>query len=404
MTPVLLVALALVGLPTACFSYGYFGYPVLLWLLTRGRSADAGRSGGTAVAAGNPPGDEEIGGWPAISISLPAYNEAASIAGTLDRLLELDYPADRRQIVVVSDASSDGTDDIVRGYADRGVELVRVESRLGKTAAEAAAIPHLTGTIVVNTDATIAVPRGSLKPLIRAFDDPTVGVASGRDVSVASTPSLESTRSESDYVGYEMWVRSLETRFGSIVGASGCFYAIRRHLHRPEFPPALSRDFASCIIARRNGFRSVSVDEAVCYVPRAGSLDREYRRKVRTMARGLSTLWHERALLNPFRFGRFAWMLASHKLVRWLVWLTWPAGLAGLVMLPWADARLWPLPAAAGIAIVAGGVGWRWSRRESAPRLLAVPGFALAGAVAGFAAWVRALRGVQLAVWEPTRR
>jgi len=395
MTPVTLIAVAFVGVPLACFVYGYFGYPALLWIATRSRIGDA-RGTGTDMGEGE--------AWPAISISLPAYNEAASIAGNLEHLLGLDYPADRRQIVVVSDASSDGTDDIVRGYADRGVELVRVETRLGKTAAEAAAIPHLTGEIVVNTDATTSIPRDSLKPLIRAFRDPTVGVASGRDVSVASTRALESTHLESGYVGYEMWVRSLETRFGSIVGASGCYYAIRRHLHRPEFPAALSRDFASCIIARRGGYRSVSVDEAVCYVPRAGSLDREYRRKVRTMARGLSTLWYERALLNPFRFGRFAWMLASHKLIRWLVWLTWPAVVVGFAMLAWADPRLWPLPAAAGAAIAAGWVGWRWSRRGSAPRLLAVPGYALAGAVAGFVAWIRALRGAQLAVWEPTRR
>jgi cellulose synthase/poly-beta-1,6-N-acetylglucosamine synthase-like glycosyltransferase len=251
------IAAVLVGLPVACFAYGYFGYPALLWLATRGRiMADDG----SETIAADDSGIGEVEEWPTISISLPAYNEAASIARTLDRLLDLDYPADRRQIVVVSDASTDGTDGIVRGYADQGVELVRVARRSGKTAAEAAAIPRLTGEIVVNTDATISIPRESLKPLIRAFRDPTVGVASGRDVSVAATRDVEGNRSESGYVGYEMWVRSLETRFGSIVGASGCFYAIRRHLHRPEFPSGLSRDFASCIIARRHGYRAVSVD------------------------------------------------------------------------------------------------------------------------------------------------
>jgi len=395
------IALVLVALPAACFAYGYFGYPAVLWLATRGRETAVDGSG---TIEEEDPGVDGEESWPAISISLPAHNEAASIADTLDRLLDLDYPADRCQIVVVSDASSDGTDDIVLEYADRGVELVRVERRKGKTAAEAAAIPRLTGEIVVNTDATISIPRESLKPLIRAFRDPTVGVASGRDVSVASTRDVEGNRSESGYVGYEMWVRSLETRFGSIVGASGCFYAIRRHLHRPEFPADLSRDFASCIIARRHGYRAVSVDEAVCYVPRAGSLDREYRRKVRTMARGLSTLWYERELLNPLRFGRFAWMLASHKLIRWLVWLTWPAAVAGIGLLASFDPSLLPLVAAVGVAIAVGGVGWWRSLRGSAPPWLALPGYALAGAVAGFAAWMQALGGAQLAVWEPTRR
>jgi hypothetical protein len=122
------------------------------------------------------------------------------------------------------------------------------------------------------------------------------------------------------------------------------------------------------------------------------------------MARGLSTLWHERELLNPLRFGRFAWMLASHKLIRWLVWLTWPAAVAGLGVLAWTDPRFWPFAAAVGVAMAVGWVGWWWSRRGSAPRMLAIPGYALAGAVAGFAAWMRALGGTQLAVWEPTRR
>lgn len=380
----------LIAVPVASFAYGYFGYPAVLWLLTRGRP---GRQ--SALPAGTD--------WPTISISLPAFNEAGSIGRTLDRLLEIDYPIDRRQIVVVSDASSDGTDDIVRSYADLGVELVRVEERKGKTAAEAAAIPHLRGDIVINTDATILIPPGSVKALVQAFQDPTVGVASGRDVSVGSSET-EANNSESGYVGYEMWVRSLETRFGSIVGASGCFYAIRRHLHRPEFPADLSRDFASCIIAQENGFRSVSVETAICYVPRTASLEKEYRRKIRTMARGLNTLWYKRALLNPFRYGRFSWMLASHKLSRWLVWLTWPGALLGLGLVAWAWPLARPVAALGLVGLLLAWIGWRWPGKDRPPRLLVIAGYALASAVAGWKAWMQALRGQRNAIWEPTRR
>lgn len=400
MSVVAAVGLCLIAVPVVSFAYAYAGYPALLWLLTRGSGGRRG-DGGTELSTDAADADFE---WPPISISLPAYNEEASIGRTLERLLDLEYPAHRRQIVVVSDASTDATDGIVRGYADRGVELVRLEKRSGKTAAEAAAIPHLTGDIVVNTDATISIPSASLKPLVRAFSDPTVGVASGRDVSVAAAEAAAND-SESSYVGYEMWVRGLETRLGSIVGASGCFYAIRRHLHRPDYPPQLSRDFASCLIARAAGYRSVSVDEAVCYVPRVGSLEREYRRKVRTMARGLSTLWHERALLDPLRHGRFAWMLVSHKLSRWLVWLTWPTAVVGLGLL----ALVWPvfwLPAAVAVAgLAAGWVGWKASGDGSpAMRGLRPLSYAVMSAFAGFGAWARALRGRRLAIWEPTRR
>src|SRR5207244_9126907 len=108
------------------------------------------------------------------------------------------------------------------------------------------------GEIIVNVDATVLVPPTSLKPLIRAFEDPTDGVASGRDLSVG-TGKGHQTAGESDYTNYEMLVRSLETRVGSIVGASGCFYGIRRRIRIAPLPPALSWDFASALVARQQG-------------------------------------------------------------------------------------------------------------------------------------------------------
>ena len=249
----------------------------------------------------------------------------------IDSLLELDYPPDRRHILIISDASTDRTDDIVRSFAHRGVELLRLTVRGGKTAAENAAAARLQGEVVVNTDATIRIVPGALRHLVAAFQDPTVGVASGRDVSVGDLRSA-GNQGESGYVGYEMWVRSLETTVGGIVGASGCFFATRRVLYEAAFPEALSRDFASCLIAREQGYRAVSVDAAIALVPRACSLRVEYRRKVRTMARGLSTLAFKRHLLNPARYGAFSVMLISHKLCRWLFQLTMPLLVAAALL------------------------------------------------------------------------
>jgi hypothetical protein len=377
--------------------YAYAGYPLLLALLAR-RGTHPDRE----AEDGDPDADPDAQ-WPRISICVPAYNEARAIAGTLEGLLALDYPPERRQILVVSDASTDGTDDIVRGFGGRGVELLRMPRRGGKTAAENAAAALLTGEVVVNTDASVRILPGALKPLVRAFRDPCVGLASGRDVSVARADA-GAMAGEGGYVGYEMRVRGLETRAESIVGASGCFYAIRAHLHRLPLPPGLSRDFAAALLARRAGYRAVSVDAAVCVVPRQPSLRREYRRKVRTMTRGMETLWHLRALLHPLRYGAFAWMLWSHKVCRWLVPWSAAAAAGGVAVLadaePWARAAGLVLMAAAGLAAA----GAAWPGRAGAPRVLALPAYAAMGNLAALHATVRALRGGRDALWEPTRR
>lgn len=376
-------------LPGVIFVYAYFLYPAVLWLWGRMSSPHAGP-------------DDPVQ-WPFITVVVPAYNEEKSIRRTIESLLAIDYPAERRQLLIVSDASSDRTDDIVREYAARGVELLRMPERSGKTAAENAALQRLHGTIIVNTDATIRILPESLRPLIRVFQDPTVGVASGRDVSVGDI-TLEANSGESGYVGYEMWVRALETRVGSIVGASGCFYAIRRELHETLVPAALSRDFASALIAREHGLRAVSVDAAVCLVPRTTSLQREYRRKVRTMARGLETLWFKRHLLNPFRYGRFAWMLWSHKLARWLVFLVAPPALVALLLLAPQSGLAAGLALLFLLGIVLGVVAMRTPEGKKLPRPVALCGFVLASHVAGFIAWTKALRGELNPIWEPTRR
>ncbi len=383
------LGLVLVLLPVVLLLYAYLGYPALLWLLSPRRPPVT-----------QEPDPEE---WPEVTIVLPVYNEARAVADTLESLLALDYPADRRNVLVVSDCSNDGTDDIVRRYAPRGVRLLRLEHRGGKTAAENAAGSMLLGTIAMNTDATIRILPHSLKALVRVFQDPTIGVASGRDVSV-SRSETEGNRGESGYVDYEMWLRRLETRAGTIVGASGCCYAIRRNLFDMLFPVALSRDFASALIAAEHGFRAVSVDDAVCLVPRTGSLRAEYRRKVRTMARGLETLWYKRHMFLKSGQRQFAFQLASHKLIRWLVFLLAPGFPIGLALLGFAYPWAWWGLGAFLFGLVLAVPAFFWPGNRAAPRLLALFSYLLAAHAAGFVAWTKALRGELNPIWEPTRR
>lgn len=382
------LAAALAAAPLVLALYAYVGYPAIVWTFTRAR--------GKSISPTN------TATWPTVTITVPVYNAVSSIWATLEGLIKLDYPRDKIQLLVLSDASTDGTDAIVREFAPRGVELLRAPERRGKTAAENAVISIARGEIIVNVDATVVVPPYSLKRLVRVFDDPTIGVASGRDMSLGGE-TFDNTRAESSYVGYEMWLREIETLAGSIVGASGCFYGIRRCIHDQPIPPELSWDFASPLVAKVKGYRSVSVSDAVCLVPRTPHIQSELKRKVRTMARGIRTLSYHRALMNPFRYGVFALMLTSHKLIRWLPYLLAPISIGALAYLATQSTIAMVALALVGVTLIVGTLGIRY-KRLSRSSLVAASAFVVAAFAAGFLAWCDVVRGVRMSTWEPTQR
>jgi glycosyltransferase involved in cell wall biosynthesis len=143
--------------------YGYAGYPLLLLVVRRFRTQPP-------IITAKPQQ------WPRISITLPAYNAEKTLRPVLDGLVRLEYPAELRQIVVVSDGSTDGTDALVKEYAHLGVELFRHEPRVGKTEVENHAMSALTGEIIVNTDASVALHPDAVWRLVAALADPKVGV------------------------------------------------------------------------------------------------------------------------------------------------------------------------------------------------------------------------------------
>ena len=377
----------LIAFPAALVVYTYGIYPLLLRVLARDR----------------PRAPTRVVLHPLVSIVVPAYNEEVQIRGAIEALLAQDYPADHRQILVLSDASTDRTDEIVREFAHLGVELLRMPVRCGKTAAENASCALLRGEIVINTDSSVRLHPAAVRHLVNAMADPAVGVASTSDVSLSRDAEAANT-AEAGYVGYEMRIREFETLTGGIVGASGSGYAIRASLHRMPVRADLSRDFSAALTARTHGYRAVSVSDALCYVPRTTSLQSEYRRKVRTMARGMETLLHNRHLLNPGAYGSFAWKLASHKICRWMVPPSAIVGAIGLILLAptysWAGLLL----AFGMLVLLVAAAGSKWSASHPLPRLLSLITFAVAANIAVVHALVRVVKGHEDHLWEPTRR
>jgi cellulose synthase/poly-beta-1,6-N-acetylglucosamine synthase-like glycosyltransferase len=387
-----LIGWLLVIAPLLIGSYAFAIYPGIVWAWAQFRPAYV-----------TPPVPTSDNDWPEISVLVVAYNEVGRLKKTLDHALDTDYPADKLNVLVVSDCSSDGTDELVLNYGDPRVRLFRMPQRSGKPAGENAAGPHLKGEIVVSIDASILIPRDSLKPLVRALLDPAVGLASGRDISIGDE-AREGNKAESNYVGMEMTLRSWETRVHSIVGASGCFYANRRHLQMVQLPPELARDFAAASVARMAGYRAVSVDEAICLVPRTPTLKAELHRKSRTMGRGLATLVYLRATMNPFKYGSYAFMMASHKLVRWMLFPSFLGWLIGPLFL--LDSAPYTLVFTLGmvVGLITARLVVTWPEAKRLPKLIAFPGYIFVSIVAGWRAWLHLLRNEKAAMWEPTQR
>ena len=278
---------------------------------------------------------------PSLSFVISAYNEAAVIAKKLENAVALDYPAEKRQIVVISDCSDDGTDEIVAGFASRGVTLARMPQRGGKTAGLNHTVPTLSGDIVVFSDANAIYEPSALRMLVRNFADPEVGYVTG-DARYLKTGEAAADVGERAYWGYEKQMKRLETQIGSMVGGDGAIYAIRRTLWK-TLPRNAINDFLNPLQIVAAGWRGVYEPEAVCWEETAGGIRAEYRRRVRIVSRSWRAVFQAGRVLNPFAMGLFAWSLWSHKVLRWASGLFVAGAGVGAAGLLFDAVRRWPL-------------------------------------------------------------
>jgi len=253
---------------------------------------------------------------PEATLLIPVFNGEKVIRDKLENCLKLDYPRDKFRIIVVSDSSSDRTDEVAQSYLKQGVKLIRLEKRGGKTRALNSALKDIQTELVFFTDASTLLKEESLRNIARTFFDPDVGCVSGEDQSI-STTSEKSEAGEVLYVGLEMKLRRLESIIGNLTGVSGCLYAIRKELVQ-EIPNDFIDDFYLPLEIVKKGKRVISEPEAVAYVTKVSGFKEEFRRRRRTTLGGLEVFFSEFPLLNPFKYGIFSLELLSHKLLRWL--------------------------------------------------------------------------------------
>jgi cellulose synthase/poly-beta-1,6-N-acetylglucosamine synthase-like glycosyltransferase len=212
---------------------------------------------------------------PTVTVIVAAYNEEAVIERRLENLLALDYPADKLELVVTSDASTDRTHELVERYADRGVRLV-LNPRGGKVAAQDRAVRETQGEILAFSDANAAWAPDALRQLVANFADPDVAYVCGRLVLEAADGSNQ----EGAYWRYEMIQREAESRLGSITGGNGSIYAVRRSDY-VEVDPKWGHDLSFPYRMVQAGRRAVYEPAARAFEKPTPSNETEYRRKVR---------------------------------------------------------------------------------------------------------------------------
>jgi cellulose synthase/poly-beta-1,6-N-acetylglucosamine synthase-like glycosyltransferase len=280
-------------------TYSHFVYPILLLVLPK-------RGSGIVRKPQQLP-------RPRVSLIVACRNEVLRLEHKLRNALELKYP--NLEVLVASDASDDGSDDIARRFESRGVRLVRSEERRGKEHAQKLAVAASTGAIIVFSDAGTETPPDSVQRFVARFDDPLVGAVSSEDQFIADGGQIVG---EGAYVRYEMWLRRLESEANSLVGLSGSFFAVRRSVAE-LMDESIPSDFACAINAYRLGLVSVTAPEVRGIYRNIKDESKEFQRKVRTALRGMAAIAKLPEVLNPIRYGMFAFQVWSHKVLRWLV-------------------------------------------------------------------------------------
>jgi cellulose synthase/poly-beta-1,6-N-acetylglucosamine synthase-like glycosyltransferase len=363
----------------AALLYIYAGYPLLLRLFVAVRGSRSVRR-------------EPI--LPRVSLVISAYNEGAVIRRKVLNALALDYPADRLQIAVVSDASSDSTDDIVREFAGR-VDLLRQPERRGKTAGLNRFVPGLSGDVIVFSDANAMYEPQAIRMLVRNLADPEVGCVTGEARYLKEDRSTAGI-SERVYWDYEIRIKRLETELGSMVGGDGAIYAIRRELWR-ELPENAINDFLNPLDIVARGYRAVYERDAICHEETAGGLRREWKRRIRIVSRSWRAVFQASGVLNPFRAGLFTFSLLSHKVLRWFsgVFLA-GAAIAGVALTARLENGLLLLALAAISAAVA-------AISHNGRRLLAFASYFIAINAASLVGILRGTLGSVSGVWTTPR-
>jgi cellulose synthase/poly-beta-1,6-N-acetylglucosamine synthase-like glycosyltransferase len=369
----------------ALIAFAYAGYPALMFILSR----LYGKSVRRAPIL------------PRVSLIIAARNEEKAIGEKLENALSLDYPKERFEIIVASDASTDRTDEIVRSFAGRGVILHRQEKRHGKTRAQHRAAGISSGDILIFSDATTIYEPDVVEKIVRNFADPSVGCVAGQLIYLDRKSSAVSSGCKS-YWSYEKRLKEWESRFNSLIGVSGCLYAVRRSCYA-KFAKDMIDDFVIAIEIQMQGLRTIYEPMAISKEDANRRTRDEMRMRVRVIEQTISALYNYRDVLSLQHHGQFAFQLICHKVMRYLV----PAFLMIAFIanfFAWEGANIFMFSFFGQIAMYLAALGgYLADRFNKKLGPLAIPYYFILVNIATVRAFFKFMSGEAHVVWEPVR-
>lgn len=251
---------------------------------------------------------------PHISVIITVHNEEKRIRDKIINTLNSEYPKELLQIIIASDGSTDNTNSIAIEYEKSGITLTSPKERLGKENAQKSAIAIAQGEILIFSDVATQIPEDAFTTLVTYFNDPGIGAISSEDKIITSNGAVAG---ENSYVKYEMWLRQLESSIAGLVGLSGSFFAVRKHLCN-DWDIYSPSDFNTALNCVKNNMRAVNAPDVFGIYSDLQDTTKEYNRKLRTVIRGMTGLSRHPEVLNPLKFGFFSFQIFGHKIMRWL--------------------------------------------------------------------------------------
>lgn len=378
-------ALIIFGINCAALIYVYIGYPLLVYLVSLIRPREVKKSFFE----------------PTVTVLITAYNEERDIRAKLENTLQIDYPKEKLEILVASDCSIDKTDEIVKEFAAKNVKLYRQPTRLGKTMAQNAAVERAAGEIILFSDATTKYEPNVLTTMLPNFADKSIGCVAGRLIYVDDSRSGVGKGAQS-YWSYETFLKKSESLACSIIGASGCLYAVRRSAYQPMYAEACS-DFLIATKIYEQGLRSIYEPNAVCTEETNQRTDKEMRMRVRVISQTFTDLWRNRRMMNPLRSGFFAVELISHKLLRYAVPIFLILIFASSLILAFSSNFFALALALQTVFYLTALAGWLLERSRKSVGVFAIPLYFVLTNLASLIGFYKFLSGERYARWEPIR-